>query len=40
MQNRTDSGILCFSTPQPIMDVPLNDITLKVPKCTNYGIKV
>ena len=32
MQNRTDSGILCFSTPQPNMDIPLSDIAIKVHK--------
>ena len=40
MQNRTDSGIPCFSTPQPNMDVPLNDIEIKVHKYTKYEIKV
>ena len=40
MQNRTDSGTLCFSTPQPNMDVSsLNDITIKVVKCKKYEIK-
>ena len=40
MQNRTDSGISCFSTTQPNMDVPLKDIAIKVHKCTKYKIKV
>ena len=40
MQNHTDSGIPCFSTSQPNMDVPLNDITIKVHKYTKYEIKV
>ena len=38
MQDRTDSGILCFSTPHPNMDVPLNNITTKVHKYTKYEI--
>ena len=40
MQNRTDSGILRFSTPQPNMNVSLNDIAIKVHKYTKYEIKV
>ena len=40
MQNRTNSGIPRFSTPQPNMDVPLNDIAIKVYKSTKYEIKV
>ena len=40
MQNRTDTGIPGFSTPQPNIDVPLNNITLKVHKYTKYEIKV
>ena len=40
MQNRTDSGILHFSTPQQNMDVPLNNIAIKVHKYTKYEIKV
>ena len=41
MQNCTDSGIIPdFSTPQPNMDVPLNNIAIKVHKYTKYEIKV
>ena len=40
MQNRTDSGILRFSKPQPNMDVPLNDIAIKVHIYRKYEIKV
>ena len=40
MQNRTDSGIPRFSTPQQNMDVSLKDITIKVHKYTKYEIKV
>ena len=40
LQKRTDSGILCFSTPQLNMDVPLNDIAIKGHKYTKYVIKV
>ena len=40
MQNRTDSGIPRFSTPQPNMHGPLNDIAIKVHKYTKYEIKV
>ena len=32
MQNRTDSATLCFSTPQPNMKVPLNNIAIYVHK--------
>ena len=39
MQNRTDSGISRFSTPQTNMDVSLHDITIKVIKCVKYEIK-
>ena len=39
MQNRTDSGTLCFSTPQLNMDVSSNNITIKVVQCTKYEIK-
>ena len=40
MQNHTDSGILHFSTPQPNMDIPLKDITIKFHKYTKYEIEV
>ena len=40
MQNCTDSGISCFSTPQTNMDLPLNEITIKVYKYTKYEIKM
>ena len=40
MQNRTDFGIQCFSTPQPNMDVSSYDISIKGLKCTKYGVKV
>ena len=40
MQNRTDSRISRFSTPQTNMDVPLNDIAIKVFKYTKYEINV
>ena len=40
MQNHTDFGTPRFSTPQTNMDVPHNEITIKVPKCTKYGIKM
>ena len=40
MQNRTDSGIPHFSTPQPNFDIPLNYITVKVQIYTKYEIKV
>ena len=40
MQNRTDFGTPRFSTSQPSMDVPLNDIAIKVPKSTKYKVKV
>ena len=40
MQYHTDSGIPRFSTPQPNMDVRLNDIAIKVQKYTKYEIKV
>ena len=39
MQNSTNSGIPRFSTPQPNMDVPLNDIAIKVHKYTKCEIK-
>ena len=39
MQNRTDFETVCFSTPQANMDVPHNNIAIKVPKCTKYVIK-
>ena len=38
MQNCTDSGIPCFCTPQPNIDVPLKDITVKVHKYTKNEI--
>ena len=40
MQNRTNSGIPHFSTPQPNMDIPFNKIAIKVHKYTKYEIKV
>ena len=40
MQNRTDPEIPRFSTPQPNMGVPLNNIAIKCHKCTKYEIKV
>ena len=40
MQNRTDSRIPRFSSSQTNMDVPLNDIAIKVNKYTKYEIKV
>ena len=40
MQNLTDSRILRFSTPQLNMDVPRNNIAIKVHKYTKYEIKV
>ena len=33
-------GTLCFSTPQPNMDFSLNDIAIKVPRCTKHEIKM
>ena len=39
MQNRTNFGTPRFSTPQTNMDVPHNDIAIKVPKCTKYVLK-
>ena len=35
-QTRTDSGNLRFRTPQQTWTFPLNDITIEVPKCTEY----
>ena len=40
MQNCTDSRIPRFSTLQPNMDIPVNDIPIKVHKYTKYEIKV
>ena len=41
MQNRTDYRILCFSTsPNQTWTIPINDITLKVPKYIKYEINV
>ena len=40
MQNRTDSRIPHFSTPQPNIEVPLHDIAIKVHKYTKYAIEV
>ena len=40
MQNRTDSGTLRFSTPQPSMDIHLKEIAIKVPKYTKYEVNV
>ena len=40
MHNRTVSMIPSFSTHQPNMDIPLNDIAIKVHKYTKYEIKV
>ena len=39
MQNRTDSGTPRFSTPKQTWTFPLNDIAIKVAKCTKYEIK-
>ena len=39
MQNHTDSGTLHFSIPKQTWMFPLNDITVKVAKCTKYEIK-
>ena len=38
MQNRTDSRIPRFSTPQAQWMFPLPDIANKVAKCTKYEI--
>ena len=40
MQNRIDSGIPRFSTPQTNMEVPLNDIPIEVHIYTKYEIEV
>ena len=40
MQNRTDFGTTRFSTPQTNMNLPHNEIAIKVPKCTKYVTKV
>ena len=39
MQTRTDSGTTRFSTPKQTWMLPLNDIAIKVAKCTIYEIK-
>ena len=37
MQYRTDYGPLCFSTPNETSTDPVNDIAIKVAKCTKYS---
>ena len=39
MQNHTDSRTQRFSTPQKIWMFPLQDIAIKVVKCTKYDTK-
>ena len=40
MQNRSDSGTLCFSTPNPPSRFPVNEMNIKVPEGKKYWIKV
>ena len=39
MQNHTDSGTPCFSTQKQTWTFCLNNIAIKVAKCTKYEIK-
>ena len=40
MQNCSNSGSLCLVHTNQTWTFPLNEITIKVPKCTKYGIHI
>ena len=40
MQNHSEFGTPYFSTPHSNIDLFVNEIATKVPKCIKYGIKI